>query len=200
VRLDRARTGQARSNGARSAAHYNYFRDYDAGIGRYIQSDPIGLRGGLNTFGYVGGNPLKSIDPKGLVKWDGLGRSLDLGPYSRDEYTLESECKCGMKIRVTIEATYFSIGGGAAAMGSGASFEDNFDCPNPMAFEGPAFKVTAGAAFRFGTGFNFSILGRGTSPGGWSAQEGLGASAGAGFGSSKVTSQSVKKCDSPCGK
>ena len=46
--------------------HYNYFRDYDPAIGRYAQSDPIGLRGGLNTFGYVKSNPLARKDPKGL--------------------------------------------------------------------------------------------------------------------------------------
>ncbi|EPJ48895.1 MAG: hypothetical protein OFPI_27200 [Osedax symbiont Rs2] len=44
----------------------NYFRDYDASLGRYIQSDPIGLSGGVNSFAYVGGNPVGAVDLEGL--------------------------------------------------------------------------------------------------------------------------------------
>ena len=46
--------------------NHNYFIDYDPSLDRYLESDPIGLEGGLNTYAYVGGNPVNYIDPLGL--------------------------------------------------------------------------------------------------------------------------------------
>jgi RHS repeat-associated protein len=41
---------------------YNYFRDYEPRLGRYLQADPIGLAGGVNLYAYVDSNPIGYID------------------------------------------------------------------------------------------------------------------------------------------
>jgi RHS repeat-associated protein len=52
---------------AETALHYNYFRDYDPSLGTYMQSDPIGLKGGLNTYAYVRAAPIRFRDVRGLA-------------------------------------------------------------------------------------------------------------------------------------
>ena len=51
---------------ASGRSHYNVFRDYDPGTGRFVESDPTGLAAGVNTYAFVGDDPLAWIDPDGL--------------------------------------------------------------------------------------------------------------------------------------
>jgi RHS repeat-associated protein len=64
-----------------TATHYNYFRDYDPTTGRYVQSDPIGLIAGVNTFVYVFGQSTKRVDPRGLCVFMGWYPSTEMTEF-----------------------------------------------------------------------------------------------------------------------
>ncbi len=53
---------------AESGLSNNFFRDYSPRLGRYAESDPAGLISGVNTYAYVGQNPVWAFDAIGL-KW-----------------------------------------------------------------------------------------------------------------------------------
>lgn len=81
---------------------YNWNRFYDPRVGRYTNADPIGLEGGWNRFGYVGGNPLSFTDPEGLLLASTVGGA-------RRDTTLNQA------------ATYGSPGNAALATGAGGA-------------------------------------------------------------------------------
>nr|WP_303831033.1 RHS repeat domain-containing protein [Snodgrassella alvi] len=58
---------------AETGLSYNYYRYYDPKTGKYIQNDPIGIAGGINTYEYVGANPLIYTDPNGEIWQLALG-------------------------------------------------------------------------------------------------------------------------------
>jgi RHS repeat-associated protein len=74
-----------------TALHYNYFRDYEAGTGRYVESDPIGLRGGMTSYAYVESAPIHSYDSVGLFKIECNGNCVD-GDILRLKNSAEEFC------------------------------------------------------------------------------------------------------------
>ena len=78
---------------------YNYFRDYDPQVGRFPQSDPIGIAGGLSTFAYAASSPINNADPTGLflLIWapDDPGLIL-LAPPSRIPGKYHCRARCAM--------------------------------------------------------------------------------------------------------
>jgi RHS repeat-associated protein len=81
-----------------SGLHYNYHRDYDPSLGRYVESDPKGIDAGFNTFAYVNGSPVSGSDPLGLFKITAF--SPQLSPGLSNDFPVEypdnpNECILG---------------------------------------------------------------------------------------------------------
>jgi RHS repeat-associated protein len=92
---------------AETDTYSNGFRDYSAQLGRYVESDLIGLAGGINTYTYVGSNPISQIDPPGL--W---------------QVTISAELGIGGLLTFGYNSGQFNIGG-YVGLGEGAAVSVN---------------------------------------------------------------------------
>jgi RHS repeat-associated protein len=165
--FDLAFPGQKRDR--ESGKHYNYFRDYDPQVGRYIKSDPIGLKGGLSTYGYVGADPANSVDPSGLIKWSGALAGMSVaagvggGVY---RFSFQSECRCGKRARAEGFASGVGLGAGfrfgkfkppeMSFSIEAQDFYDGNECPEPHVFDG-LFALLQGSALA-GTGGSCGVV------------------------------------------
>jgi RHS repeat-associated protein len=142
----------------------NWYRSYDPSIGRYTQSDPIGLAGGINTYSYVDSAPTMYTDPKGLIRWTGsMGGGGLIGGVGASYYTFDllSECVNGKQARVRGYAIGGSAGIGATAAGSRGTtvFEDNETDLRPDGFNGRFAMYGAGVAIGRGRPGNMASEG-----------------------------------------
>ncbi|MPV86530.1 RHS repeat-associated core domain-containing protein [Ostreibacterium oceani] len=79
--------------------YQNYHRDYNPNLGRYLQTDPIGLAGGMNRYGYAGQSPLVFTDALGLSscegKWIQIGDSIQrVTDGEGGAYVAGTTCRC----------------------------------------------------------------------------------------------------------
>jgi RHS repeat-associated protein len=82
---------------AETGYYHNGFRDYDPSLGRYLETDPIGLAGGLNTYAYASNDPISGIDPSGLQMFQGGVEydELAAGTSGYDEFATSGPTSCG---------------------------------------------------------------------------------------------------------
>jgi RHS repeat-associated protein len=76
--------------------HQNYFRDYDPAVGRYVESDPIGVKAGINTYAYASDGPVAASDAFGLCdgKWVKAGEHIPILPAPGWQSLPSWVCKC----------------------------------------------------------------------------------------------------------
>ncbi|EHY9845526.1 RHS repeat-associated core domain-containing protein [Vibrio splendidus] len=107
---------------AETGLHYNWHRYYDPSLGRYLQSDPLGLHAGVDTYGYVNGNPLSLSDPTGLCPWCVFGAVVGGGLNFATQLYSGHDVDWSSVVASTVTG---ALGGGLGTITKGLSWGSN---------------------------------------------------------------------------
>jgi len=182
---------------------YNMARNYSSEIGRYVESDPIGLQSGLNPYLYGKSAPLTSIDPKGLLVWSGTyhsrGYAAPVGAYLM-QFDLVSPCINNQRAKIHVVAVGPAAGAGFAIDASETygklDFEDHLDYVAPTSFNGLFLSASAGVTIGKNISYNIGKirLGRAYQIDPFAESEGLDVGVNLVIGLSTVTKVDLECC------